>query len=74
MSDLLVADHQSIWLLMGVTEKGDAWIEDHIHQDEETQTWGGAIVVEPRYIGAIVKGAVKDGLTVSGISHFRPME
>jgi hypothetical protein len=73
MSDLLVS-HQgsSIFLLMGVSEAGDNWIEEHIPED--AQTWGGAIVVDGfSYIAPIIEGAQRDGRRVGGLSHFRPM-
>lgn len=62
MSDLIVNNHGSIFLLSPVTEAGEAWIDEHIPQD--AMTWGGAVVVEHRYIEAIVAGALADGLEV----------
>jgi hypothetical protein len=62
MSDLRVENHGSITLLQGLTEEGNAWIGEHV--DPEALTFAGAIVVEPRYIAAIVEGAVADGLEV----------
>jgi hypothetical protein len=62
-NDLLVQDHGSIVLLRGNSEAGRAWIAEHIPSD--AQWWSGAVVVEPRYIGAIVDGAIADGLAVA---------
>jgi hypothetical protein len=62
MSDLIVNNHGSIFLLSPVTEAGEAWIDEHIPQD--AMTWGGAVVVEHRYIEAIVASALADGLEV----------
>ena len=60
--DLAVENRGSIVLLRGRTETGRDWISEHIPAD--AQSWGGAIVVEPRYIDAIVAGAMNDGLEV----------
>lgn len=63
MPDLIVSDQGSIFLLRGATDAGKDWIADHIPAD--AQSWCGDIVVEHRYIGAIVEGAIADGLVVS---------
>lgn len=62
MADLSIQNEGSIFLLHGLTDAGRAWIEEHIGDD--AQSFGGAIVVEHRYIGAIAQGAVNDGLEV----------
>ena len=62
MRDLIVRNMNSIFLLVPVTEAGRDWISNHIPDD--ALTWGKAIVVEHRYIGDIVEGAIADGLTV----------
>ena len=38
------------------------WLDEHIAEDH--QEWAGAIVVEHRFIGDIVRGAIVDGLRV----------
>jgi len=39
-----------------------AWVAEHLPTDA---TWfGGAVVVEHRYIGPIIGGAIGDGLVV----------
>ena len=62
LADLIVRNEGSIFLLCPVTPAGSDWIEENIGAD--AQTWGTAIVVEHRYIGNIVDGAVRDGLEV----------
>lgn len=62
-NDLVIQDHGSIVLLRGNSEAGRTWIAEHIPSD--AQWWSGAVVVEPRYIGAIVDGAIADGLAVA---------
>jgi len=60
--DLLVENHGSICLLRPVSDAGREWCTEHLPED--ATTWGGAIAVEPRYIGPIADGAVADGLVV----------
>ena len=62
MADLEVTNHGSLFLLHSCTEVGRDWIEEHIPDD--AQTLGRAIAVEPRYIEAIICGAIADGLEV----------
>ena len=62
--DIKVQNEGSIYLLSSLTPAGEDWIEEHIPED--AMTWGGAIVVEHRYIEAIVVGAIADGLEVEG--------
>jgi hypothetical protein len=39
------------------------WMDEHLSMENpETQFWGDAIVIEPRYVGPIVDGIVGDGL------------
>lgn len=62
MADLSISNHGSIFLLSGVSPAGEAWIAENIPED--AMTFGGAIVVEHRYIGDIAAGAQNDGLEV----------
>ena len=60
--DLSFEDHGSIVLLRPLTEFGQAWTDEHL---EGAMQFQGAVCCEPRYLDAIVDGAVNDGLTVS---------
>lgn len=62
MCDLYVQNEGSIFLLCPRSDAGQQWIEENIPDD--AMSFGGAIVVEHRYIGAIVAGAQADGLMV----------
>jgi hypothetical protein len=62
VADLLVHDHGSIYLLRATSRCGQSWIDERISDDR--QEWGGAIIVEHRFIGDIVRGAIGDGLEV----------
>jgi hypothetical protein len=60
--DLLINGYGSIYLLRAASHHGQRWIHRRISGDR--QEWAGAIVVEHRYIGDIVRGALADGLRV----------
>jgi hypothetical protein len=60
--DLLVHGEGSIHLLRPTSRCGQRWIDEHVSDDR--QEWAGAIVVEHRFIGDIVRGAIADGLWV----------
>jgi hypothetical protein len=63
MPDFTVRDEGSIFLLTPETDAGRAWANDNLSED--AMTFGSAIVVEHRYIGAIVEGILADGLEVA---------
>jgi hypothetical protein len=65
MTDAKVYNHGSIMLLKPLTEAAQEWIEVHI---DEHMDWCGSVVVEPRYIEAILGGMTDDGLNVTYIS------
>jgi hypothetical protein len=60
--DLLVHGHGSVYLLRPTSRRGRRWVDEYVSDDH--QEWAGAIVVEHRYIGEIVRGARADGLEV----------
>jgi hypothetical protein len=62
-TDFAVENHGSIILLRPITPAASAWISENI--PEEAMEFGGATVVEPRYIADIVEGIQSDGLTVA---------
>jgi hypothetical protein len=62
LTDFRLAPHGSICLLHPQTEAARLWIDEHI--DDEAQQWGGAIVIEPRYVQPIVDGLRADDLTI----------
>jgi hypothetical protein len=61
-ADLLVHGEGSIYLLRPTTRRGQRWVDEHISDDRHE--WAGAIVVEHRFIGDIVRGALDDGVRV----------
>lgn len=62
MEDFVVANHGTIYTLLAVTEAAKAWVDENLPDD--AQTFGGAVVVEHRYIDDIVNGINADGLAV----------
>jgi len=61
-ADLQVYGSGSVYLLRPVSRCGASWVAEHIPSD--AMRFAGAIVVEHRYIYAIVAGAIADGLRV----------
>ena len=52
----------TVYLLRPVSRAAHNCVENHLPDDA---TWlGGAVVVEHRYIGPIISGAIGDGLVV----------
>ena len=45
------------------TPEGENWIDEHI-DTETAPTWAGYIVVESRFVDAIIEGIVSDGLSI----------
>lgn len=62
--DIRIENHGSIVLLRPVTQDAKDWVEENL-QTEDWQGWCGAIAVDPRCVGAIVDGAIGDGLIVN---------
>jgi len=62
-SDFICENHGSIFLVRPVSPSAFAWIEEHLPPDRIT--FGNAVVVEPRYVWAILVGLQDDGLVVT---------
>jgi hypothetical protein len=63
-SDLHIVSHGSVCLLHPKTPAAQDWFAEHFAGREEIQFWGGALVVEPRYVEDLAMAAVADGLTI----------
>jgi hypothetical protein len=61
--DFLCENHGSIFLLRPISPAAFAWIEEHLPSDR--LTFGNAVVIEPRYVWAILVGLQDDGLVVT---------
>ena len=62
MIDITIRDHGSILIFCGTSPAGKDWMSEPLPAD--AMSWGGGIVVEPRYAADIVDGMVNDGLEV----------
>jgi hypothetical protein len=60
--DFFVENHGTIFLLQPLTPVANSWIQENLPEDR--LAFGGAVVVEHRYITDIVRGAMADGLEV----------
>ena len=63
-TDLIFENCGSLFLIRPVSQTGQLWLDENVG-DENTLTFGGAVVCEPRYVEAILLGAQADGLAVS---------
>jgi hypothetical protein len=63
--DFVLENHGSLFLLRPLNSAAKEWTQDHLPVDSpETQFWGEAIVIEPRYVAPIVDGIIGDGLVL----------
>jgi hypothetical protein len=63
-ADVRVENHGSIVLVRPMTGAGRDWIEANVATDGGLFDFGGALVVEPRYVANLVDGMIADGLVV----------
>ena len=62
MTDFFFDDHGSVTVLTPLTVAAWDWVVEHIPDD--APTFGRGIVIEPRYVSAILEGIDLDGLEV----------
>jgi len=60
--DVHIVNHGSIVLFHLNTPEASAWVEENVTR--EAQFFGTALVVEPRYVAALVAGMREAGLEV----------
>jgi hypothetical protein len=61
--DFKLENHGSLFVLRPLNPVAQNWMSENLSVDEpETQFWGDAIVIEPRYLEPIVDGILADGL------------
>jgi len=63
MNDLLLRLHGSVNLVVAVTPAGQEWLDHNVPED--ALWFGHALVVQPRYTGALIEGAENDGLEIA---------
>ena len=60
--DLVFENHFSLFFLIrAVSPAGQNFLDEKVG-GSEIQTWGGAVVCEPRYVEAVYRGALAEGL------------
>jgi hypothetical protein len=59
MSDIEIENHGSIWLVRPLTQHATEWL--HVNVQADAQWFGGALVVEPRYVANLVNGLSEEG-------------
>jgi hypothetical protein len=62
--DLVFENHLSLFLTRPVSFTGQSWLDENVG-NESTLTLGNAVVCEPRYVEAILQGAIAAGLEVA---------
>ncbi len=62
-TDLIFENCGSLFLIRPVSQTGQLWLDENVG-DENTLTFGGAVVCEPRYVEAIYFGAKQAGLAM----------
>ena len=63
--DSKLENHGSLFLLRPLNSAAKDWMAEHLPVDNpETQFWGDAIVIEPRYVAPIVDGIIGNGLVL----------
>jgi len=61
--DFLLENHFSIFLLRPISPAAFIWVEQHLPSDR--LTFWNAVVIEARYVWAILVGLQDDGLVVT---------
>jgi hypothetical protein len=63
--DFKLENHGCLFLLRPLSSAAKEWMNQNLPVDSsETQFWSEAIVIEPRYVDAIVDGIIGDGLVL----------
>ena len=62
-TDFICENHGTLFLLIPRTAPAKTWIEENLPPDH--MTFADAIVIEPRYVWAILIGLQDDGLVVT---------
>lgn len=60
--DFTLAHHGSVALLTPNTPEANKWLGEHI--PDHALWWSRGVVIEPRYVEAVMDGIVEDGMTL----------
>lgn len=61
--DIRIENHFSLFLVCPLSGPARRWLEENVQPD--ALWFGGALVVEPRYLPDLVKGMTADGLSLA---------
>lgn len=61
----MIENHGSVVLIIPSDEAERAWLTENV--SDESQWWGGALSVEPRYVSDLCDGIVRAGFEVVAI-------
>lgn len=65
-NDFSFSNYGSLCILTPLSDAGSAWADLHLIGDD-TLTWAGGVVIEPRYVEPIVSAIVEEGLLVAAL-------
>jgi hypothetical protein len=63
MTDFIFADHGSITILTPRNDAAQEWLDENVGDDARL-SFGGGVVIEPRYAAPILEGLMDSGFTV----------
>lgn len=63
VADIYISDHGSVVLFQPLTAAAHEWMEANINP-ESWRWFGPSLAVDQRYAGALIDGALEDGLEV----------
>ena len=63
--DITIQNHGSIVQIVPHTEAARAWIDEHIGPDNGFQPYYPNVMVEPRFVEAVIEGMSEAGLVLA---------
>jgi hypothetical protein len=63
-TDFLVENHSSIFILRPISATAIEWVHQHVDRDNGYQPYWPTVVVETRYVGALLQGIDEAGLSM----------
>lgn len=65
ISDFRVENHGSLYFVQPLTDDSRAHLEENT--SPEALWWGGALAVEPRYVGPLIHQLLEAGFRIEGL-------
>lgn len=60
--DVRIENHGSLYLLRPLSPEARSWFEENVPEGDKVQYFGGALVVEPRFVGDVLVGIRGEGM------------